>query len=364
MTRWLLGYVFVGCLVMIGWAVSAAAATATQETMAEVMAAATDAPGPELEVDEATLAALLTCYDAVGAPRPGAVLLVHGTGLTARESWRKTYVPALTNDHYATCTVTLPERALGDVQVSSEYVVSAVRSMYAQYGNRINVITHSQGALEARWAIRFWPDVRDKIDDLIMLSGSNHGTLVADVVCLQKLKGCTPSVAQQRPQSDFLAVLNNDDETPGDVDYTSIFSYTDEIVITRYGDPSPALDGATNIAVQNLCAFRPVQHIAMITSSPVYAIARDALDNDGPADLSRIDRRTACQRLVAADMQPISGLINTATYLPAAASIFLTRGADEPQIMIYAGGDAPAGDQSPRSRSLGSLLASDSSLRR
>ncbi|GAB3684485.1 hypothetical protein GCM10028792_35630 [Salinisphaera aquimarina] len=337
-------------------------AQAADTDMAAVLDAATQAPGPQLDVDPQMLADALECADATDTVRPGAVLLVHGTGLTATESWRKTYVPALTSDGYSTCTVRLPMRALSDAQVSSEYVVYALREMYTRYGDRISVITHSQGALEARWAIKFWPDIRDKVDDVIMLSGSSHGTLVADVVCLQKLKGCTESVAQQRPGSQFLAALNNGDETPGDIDYSSIYSYTDEIVVTSALDPSPALAGASNVAVQDICPGRPVMHIPMITDAVAYALARDALDHEGPVDPARIDRKAACTRLVARDMTPVDALINVSTYLPAGASIFLTRGMNEPPLMDYAAAQLPDDAYAPSSRPIRSLLSSALSL--
>lgn len=333
--------------------------TAGEQAVEEAM---TRAPGPALQVDEQALADALRCYDASDGAQASAVLLVHGTGLTARQSWRHTYVLVLTQSGHPVCTVRLPMRALADAQVSSEYVVYAVRELYARFGGRSGVITHSQGALEARWAIRFWPDIADKIDDLVMLSGSNHGTLAADVVCLQPLKGCTESVAQQRPGSLFLAALNNGDETPAGPDYTSIYSYTDEIVITSRLNPSPAIAGATNVAVQDVCPARPVMHIPMITDAVAYALARDALEHDGPGDPARIDRAAACRALVADGMTPVDALINTSTYLPAGASIFLTRGKAEPALRPYAREALPRSAQAPSSRPLRSLLSSTRGL--
>ena len=350
---WRLTAVIVICATGAG---VAAAADTPRTTMAAVLDGVTEAPGPALGVNHELLAEALVCGDA--GSRDGAVLLVHGTGLTASESWDRTYVPVLTADGYSVCTVRLPMRALADAQVSSEYVVYAVRALYERFGGAVDVITHSQGALEARWAIRFWPDIGDKLDDLIMLSGSSHGTIAADAVCLQQLKGCTESVAQQRPGSLFLSALNNGDETPAGPDYTSIYSFTDEIVVTSALNPSPAIAGATNVAVQQVCPFRPVMHIPMITDAVAYALARDALDNDGAADVDRIDRGAACARLVAAGMTPVDALINAATYLPAAASIFLTRAMDEPELMPYARSALPGDVQTPSSRPLRSLVSS------
>ncbi|MES1927940.1 Lipase B [Salinisphaera dokdonensis CL-ES53] len=343
-------------LTMVAHAAPSQEDTATDAAAIMEAAVAAPGPGPGLSVDPALLAEALACNDA--GSRDGAVLLVHGTGLTASESWDQTYVPVLTADDYSVCTVRLPMRALADAQVSSEYVVYAVRELYERFGGAVDVITHSQGALEARWAVRFWPDIGDKLDDLIMLSGSNHGTIAADAICLQQLKGCTESVAQQRPGSLFLAALNNGDETPAGPDYSSIYSFTDEIVVTSALNPSPAIAGASNTAVQEICPFRPVSHIQMITDTVAYALVRDALDNEGAADPERIDRKRVCTRLVADGMTPVDALINASTYLPAGASIFLTRGMAEPALKPYALAALPAEAQAPSLRPVRSLLSS------
>lgn len=315
----------------------AASASSSGDVVMRALQAAAAGSGPALQVSPARLAAARRCYPATAdIPRDGPVLLIHGTGLTAEESWRPSYVPALAAAGYDVCTVDLPRRALDDAQISAEYAVAAVRAMFTRYGAPVNIVTHSQGALEARWAIRFWPDIRYRVDDLVMLSGSNHGTATADVVCLQRLAGCTESVAQQRPSSRFLAALNAGDETPGAIDYTSIYSYTDEIVITALPDPSPALDGATNIAVQTICPGRPVQHIPMITDAVSFALARDALDHDGPAEPARIAPATVCTRIAGRGLTPVDVLINGATYLPAGASIVLSKGQPEPALQPYA----------------------------
>ena len=129
-------------------------------------------------------------------------------------------------------------------------------------------------------------------------------------------------------------------------------------MVTSALNPSPAIAGATNVAVQQVCPFRPVMHIPMITDAVAYALARDALGNDGAADVNRIDRAAACARLVAAGMTSVDALINAATYLPAAASISLTRAMDEPELMPYARSALPGDAQAPSSRPLRSLVSS------
>lgn len=57
------------------------------------------------------------------------------------------------------------------------------------------------------------------------------------------------------------------------------------------------------IAAQDLCALRPVGHFLMIHDAAGFAIALDALNNKGHADVSRIDK-SACLHLLAPGMDP------------------------------------------------------------
>src|SRR5437762_2819475 len=95
------------------------------------------------------------------------VLLVHGTFATDRENWGFNYALVLPKLGYDVCTVTLPNRSLGDIQVSSEYVVYAIEHMAAASGRKVDVMGHSQGAMQERWAVKWWPTVRSEVDDLV-----------------------------------------------------------------------------------------------------------------------------------------------------------------------------------------------------
>jgi hypothetical protein len=65
---------------------------------------------------------------------------------------------------------------------------------------------------------------------------------------------------------------------------TSIYSETDDLVQPY---ETSMLDGATNIAVQDLCPGRPVDHIALAYDAVAFALTIDALDHPGPADAGR-----------------------------------------------------------------------------
>ena len=222
------------------------------------------------------------------------VLLVHGTGLTAEESWAWNYAKLLPAAGFDVCTVTLPHRAMTDIQVSAEYVAFAVEWMRAAGHRRVAVITHSQGGMEARWAVRWWPSVQRDVDDLVLLASPNHGIAAADL-CADS-GNCWPAVWQMASRSHFLHALNSVDETPGDVAITNLYSRTDELVEPSTTVPlhpdSPS--DLANVAVQDLCP-RVVHHAGMLTDAVVWALVIDALTHRGPASASRVPTSVCAQ---------------------------------------------------------------------
>lgn len=136
-------------------------------------------PGPALKVSTALLAASLTCSGAVDHATREPVLLLPGTATTPRTDFGWNYEPALTAAGIPWCAVTLPRSSLGDIQVAGEYVVNGIRRLRARSGRRIGIIGHSQGGMIGRWALRWWPDTRPMVVDLIGNAPSNHGTIDA-----------------------------------------------------------------------------------------------------------------------------------------------------------------------------------------
>ena len=249
--------------------------------------------GPALTTPTATLAAALHCPGAYTDTAHEPVLLVHGTFTNERENWDWNYAAALPKQGYYVCTVRLPDRANPDIQLSSEYVVYAVRAMHAATGRQVDILGHSQGGLEPRWAVKWWPDVQADVDDLVMLATPNHGTLAADLATLA-FGQCTPSCWQMATKSNFVAALNRGDETPGAVSYTSIYGLTDELV--QPGTTAPVA-GGSNIALTDLCPGRPEEHLTIAMDAVAYAMVIDAFTHPGGADKARFDPST-CTQLV------------------------------------------------------------------
>lgn len=280
-----------------------------------------DRPGPRLSVPTAQLQAALHCNGPLTGLTREPVLLVPGTTVTPEVNFGWNYERAFDRDGRRWCAVTLPQDATGDIQVAGEYLVYALRTMSSAAHRQVDVVGWSQGGMVPRWALRFWPDTRDLVDDLVGLSASNHGTVDADVACALS---CNPSFHQQASQSRFLQALNSGAESFAGIDYTVAYTQDDEVVVPNAGPaPSSALrTGAgviANIALQEVCPGHLADHFTIGSSDAVgYAIVVDALDHDGPAVLSRIDR-TVCA-------QPFQPGVDPATAIPDFAAMIAYAG--------------------------------------
>lgn len=241
--------------------------------------------GPALSVPPATLEAALECTP-FEHPQREPVLLVPGTGFSSDTQWSWGYEPSLRARGFDVCSVEIPNLSMDDMQVAGEYVVHAVRAMAQRSGRMVDVLGISQGAMHPRWAVKWWPDVRALVDDLVQFVAPNHGTLFADAVGVFR---CTPSCHQMKTTSSYNAALNAGDETPGEIDYSSVYTLFDELVHPQLPESTSELDGASNVAIQDVCPGRPVGHGATIFDAVAYQLAMDAFTNPGPVDPGRLD---------------------------------------------------------------------------
>lgn len=272
------------------------AASATPSATGEF--APLDRPGPALSVPKAQLDAALACSGPLKRLGQDPVLLVPGTTVTPEPNFSWNYQRAFTAMGIRWCAITLPFDATGDIQVAGEYVVSALRTMSKESGREVDVVGWSQGGMVPRWALRFWPDTREVVDDLVGLSPSNHGTVLADAACQGD---CNPAFHQQASQAQFIRALNSGAETFRGVDYTVAYTRLDQIVVPNAGPaPSSALRTGkgriANIALQDVCPANAADHFAIGSFDPVgFAIVADALTHPGPAVRTRIPLTTCAQ---------------------------------------------------------------------
>ncbi len=269
------------------------------------------AAGPVLDVAPTTLASALVCDGDLAGSGPTPVLLVPGTTLTPEVNFSWNYEKVFTAAGRPWCAVTIPGHGMGDVQVAAEYIGYALRTMSAEAGRPVSVIGYSQGGMSPRWALKWWPDTRFLVDDLVSIDGSNHGTLDTVAVCALT---CAPSLWQQDYRSKFLAALNAGQETYAGISYTQVYSNLDEVVVPNFG-PAASTELHTgpgaiaNVAVQSICPLHVADHITMGTVDPVaHALVVDALTHAGPADPSRI-AKSVCLRLLMPGVDPVSAAV-------------------------------------------------------
>ncbi|WP_310963782.1 esterase/lipase family protein [Nocardioides terrisoli] len=280
-----------------------------------------DRPGPELHVPHRALVRALSCH---GRPHhgPEPVLLNPATGVTPKQNYSWNYERAFTAQHRYWCAVTMPQHTLEDIQRSGEFLVFAIRWMHHHTARRIAVLGHSQGGMSMRWALRFWPDTRRMVTDVIGMAGSNHGTTA--LLCGEPVQpACPPADWQQRAGAHFIQALNSRAETFRGISYTEIYTHTDEVVRPN---SSPANSSSslhtgrgriTNVATQQVCPTDVYEHLTVGTVDPVtYALVMDALTHRGPAKPARVPR-TVCARLYQPGVDPT----NAQTYLQSLAAV-------------------------------------------
>ena len=311
-----------------------AACAVTSLALAAASGAAAD--GPALETDPALLGRAVRCpVSFSGAHEP--VLFVHGTAGRPEDHWALGYQKILPDQGFDVCTVRLPHFALEDIQVATEYVVHAVRVIAQASGKKVDVIGYSQGGLEPRWAVKYWPDVQAAVDDLVTLATPHHGTATADASCAGG--SCDEAVWQMAQASDFVGNLNAGDETLSGIDYTSIYSVHDELVQPAAPVATAALDGASNILIQDVCPGRSVGHSAEPVDAAVFALVIDALTHDpGAADVSRIDTAAVCQQTFIPGLSEDDGAVAQQVVYGNGVEAFALAedGPEEPPLKWYA----------------------------
>lgn len=284
---------------------------------------------PRLETDVPTLEAAYECTDFTHPENPP-VLLVHGTFTHGQEQYNWTYKPLLIERGFDVCTVTYPDRGFGDAQISAEYVVHALRQIRERSGRKVAVIGHSQGVAVVRWAIKWWPSARNAVEDFVMEAGPNHGgdplailTLMGMVVPGGSASTFPPiplpeALHQLGGNTDFIQATNRDDETPGDIDYSALYTLFDELIQPVVPVPTAAVDWqmdnprVSNILLQDVCPGRIVDHVTIgLTDHLAFELALDAISQPGPANFERAGGAALCGLLPIVPDQAISPTLLT-----------------------------------------------------
>jgi hypothetical protein len=210
------------------------------------------------------------------------------------------------------CAYTAPNQTLNRIDVSGEHLVYAIRTMYRLAGRRIAIIGHSQGGMSMRWALRFWPDTRRMVADVVGLEASNHGTTVITASDCEQL-GCVPADWQQVSTSNFIKALNSRSETFSGISYTELYSTHDEVATPDTGPSACTTCLSTgggriaNIELQSICPADVSDHVLAGTTDPVpYALGIDAITHPGPANAARVPKSVCSQVLMPGVASPES----------------------------------------------------------
>jgi triacylglycerol esterase/lipase EstA (alpha/beta hydrolase family) len=162
------------------------------------------------------------------------VLLVPGTAATFHSQWSWNFAVELTNVGIPWCGVTPPGNQLGETQLAGECDVNAIRYLYHHSGDRqIAVVGHSQGGMQPRWPLRWWPDTRQMVADDVMISPDNQGATSEREECTTEtaaLHRCPLNFWQGATGSNFIHALNSRQEMVPGIDDTVIYSTTDELI--------------------------------------------------------------------------------------------------------------------------------------
>ncbi len=309
-----------------------------------------DAPGPPLSVPASSLKAALVCASGVAGSTREPILLVPGTTLNPTADFGWNWERALSAQRWPYCTINLPGNAMGDIQIAGQYVVYAIRQMHALSGRRVEIVGHSQGGMVPRWALRFWPDTRPMVDDLIGLSPSNHGTIDAIPLCAI---GCAPAIWQQRTNAAFIAAVNSIQETFPGISYSDIYTNTDEVVVPNVGgNPSSALHGGggqiTNVPIQQVCPADVSEHLAIGTyDNTGYQLAMNALTHAGPADPARLSPASVCSHPLMPGVNPLTFVTDFSQMNAVVATTLATypHVPAEPPLACYVTASCPAGQR-------------------
>jgi triacylglycerol lipase len=215
------------------------------------------------------------------AQHPDPVVLVPGT--FDATSW-STLAPALAQRGFCVFTLQYGNAGTGDIVRSAHQLAGFVDRLLKRTGaKKVAIVGHSEGGLMPRYYLKFLGGA-DKVSELIGLAPSNHGT-TSPMALVGAWNGCTACAQQIAWGSAFLDRLGAGSETPGPVDYTSIQTEYDQVVLPY---TSAFLSGprarVTNITLQDRCPSDTVGHLGITTDAVALQWVENALGRDGPAN--------------------------------------------------------------------------------
>ncbi|MCW2785582.1 MAG: putative lipase [Marmoricola sp.] len=326
---------------------------ATAAPTSAVTYAPVDQPGPALSVPQATLDAAVTCSQDPATATRDVILAVPPTALDPEMSYGWSYFPGFAANKWPYCVLTVPDHGDGDVQVAAEYVVNAVRRIYAESHRQVELFGWSQGdSTSPRWALRWWPDIRPMVASMAGFAPDNEtgGGFLAPICTI----ACFPAAWQELRRNDgkasnFITAMNSGQQTFPGIAYTSVYSLTDELAGPNIGprpvSPLPAAPNVLNVSEQSICPLNVEEHLTFPASPSAYAVVMAALATPGKLpDVSALDKRAICSELFQPNVSLASFVTNEAKIAAVVPQRILTGMiTSEPPLRcyVYANGTCP-----------------------
>ncbi|MFJ8627703.1 esterase/lipase family protein [Kitasatospora sp. NPDC093550] len=238
-----------------------------------------------------------TCRPTAAHPNP--VVLVHGTFANRYENWLALspllkglgycvfaldygMIPGITSSGSG---LLLPIGGLGAVPDSAAQLarfVDLVRN--ATGAAKVDIVGHSQGGMLPNYYLKFLGGA-SKVDKLVGLAPSNHGTTLDGIV---NLAPYFPGVADliytvcqacrdQAVGSDFNKTMASRPDTVPGVRYTVISTVYDEVV-TPWRTQFLSGPGVDNVVLQDHCPISLTEHVAIAFSPTALHLVTNALD--------------------------------------------------------------------------------------
>jgi triacylglycerol lipase len=212
-----------------------------------------------------------------GAPdqgKPGPVLLVpgYGGGQGALEQLADRIHRATGRE---ADVLTLVGDGTGDLRQQVGVLAGAVNRAYAEGAPSVDVIGYSAGGIVARlWVARDGGEHQAR--RIVTLGTPMHGTTLATTGGVVAPSACPTACQQLTPGSALLSQLP---PLPAGLPWLSVWTSHDETVTPP---ESARLDGALNVALQQVCPNDTATHDNLPTDPEVTALVLDEL---GAADL-------------------------------------------------------------------------------
>ena len=203
--------------------------------------------------------------DLVAQERPGPVLLVPGYGgsVVALDK----LASALRAAGRDATVVRLPGDGTGPLEAQATALGAAAQDAVDAGAPSVDVVGYSAGGVVARlWVAD--GNGAGTARRVVTLGSPQHGTDVAGLAAVLAPGSCPAACQELTPDSPLLGRLNRGDETPAGPLWVSIWTTDDQVVTPA---TSASLDGARNLAVQDICPGRRVAHGELPTDPAGHA---------------------------------------------------------------------------------------------